>query len=194
MTTNEIAVGVQAGQADILQLWEAVRGFSYDRAYRWVRNGVTIDDLQQCAFLALVETVGSWDCDRGAFLTLYGLKLQAAFTEAAGLRTERDKRDPLRTAVSLDAPLTDDEGDPLTLSDVIPDPAAMAAINSVAELDFQRRRHSALEKALARLPEAQRAAVVGRCCYGRRVDASAYNAGMRALRHPSISQELRQYV
>ena len=194
MTTNEIAAGVQGGQADYLQLWEAVRGFVHDRAYRWARalNGVTIDDLQQCAFLALVETVGSWDKDRGAFLTLYGLKLQAAFTEAAGLRTERDKRDPLRTAVSLDTPLTDNEADSLTLSDVIPDP--VAAIDTVAELDFQQRRHNALEKALARLPEAQRAAVVGKCCYGRRVDASAYNAGMRALRHPSISRELRQYV
>ncbi|WP_298030049.1 sigma factor [uncultured Dysosmobacter sp.] len=194
MTTNEIAAGVQAGQADYLQLWEAVRGFVYDRAYRWARYDVTIDDLQQCAFLALVEAVGSWDRDRGTFLTLYGLKLQAAFTEAAGLRTERDKRDPLRTAVSLDAPLTDDEGDSLTLSDVIPDPVAVAAINNVAEMDFQQRRHSALEKALARLPEAQRAAVVGKCCYGRRVDTRAYNAGLRALRHPSISRELRQYA
>ncbi|WP_298023491.1 sigma factor [uncultured Dysosmobacter sp.] len=192
MTTNEIAAGVQGGQADYLQLWEAVRGFAHDRAYRWVRYDVTIDDLQQCAFLALIEAVGSWDRDRGAFLTLYGLKLQAAFTEAVGLRTERDKRDPLRTAVSLDAPLTDDEGDPLTLSDVIPDPAA--SIDNVAELDFQQRRRTALEKALARLPEAQRAAVVGKCCYGRKVDTRAYSAGLRALRHPSISRELRQYV
>ena len=194
MTTNEIAAEVQGGQADYLQLWEAVRGFAHDRAYRWARalNGVTIDDLQQCAFLALVEAVGSWDRDRGAFLALYGLKLQAAFTEAAGLRTERDKRDPLRTAVSLDAPLTNDEGDPLTLSDVIPDP--VSTIDTVAELDFQQRRHNALEKALAGLPEAQQAAVVGKCCYGRRVDTRAYNAGLRALRHPSISRELRQYA
>ncbi len=194
MNANEIAAGVQVGQADYLQLWESVRGFARDRAYRWVRalNGVTIDDLQQCAFLALVEAVESWDKDRGAFLTWFNFKLQTAFTEAAGLRTERDKRDPLRMAVSLDTPLTDDEGN--TLADVVPDPAAELAVEAVVELDFQQRRRKALERALARLPEAQRAAVVGKCCYGRRVDVRAYNAGLRALRHPSISQELKQYV
>ena len=37
MTTNEIAAAVQVGQADILELWEAVRRFAHNRAYRWSR-------------------------------------------------------------------------------------------------------------------------------------------------------------
>lgn len=199
MTTNDIAAAVQAGQAGYLELWEAVQRFVHDRAYRWSaatagRSGMTIDDFMQCAFLALVEALEGWDRDKGAFITLYSLKLKTAFTEAAGLRTERDKRDPLRTAVPLDAPLTDDDGDPFTLSDILPDPAAVAAINDVAELDFQQRRHKALEMALATLPEDQRAAVVGRYYYGRKTDSRACGAALRALRHPSISRQLKQYA
>lgn len=199
MTTNDIAAAVQAGQAGYSELWEAVQRFAHDRAYRWARateghSGMTVEDFMQCAFLALVEALKGWDAKSGSFLTWYGLRLKSTFAEAAGLRTERDKRDPLRTAVPLDAPLTDNDGDPFMLSDIVPDPAAVAAINDVTELDFQQRRHKALEMALAALPEDQRAAVVGRYCYGRKTDTRACNAGLRALRHPAISRHLKQYA
>lgn len=199
MGTNEIAAAVQAGETDYLQLWEAVWRFAYDRAYRWAlategRSGMEVADFVQCAFLALVEAVEGWDSGKGAFLTLYGLKLKAAFAEAAGQRTERARRDPLRQAASLDAPLTDDDGDPFTLADVVPDPAAVAAIDAVGEFDFQQRRHKALEAALAKLSEAQQAAVVGRYCYGKKTDMRACGAALKALRHPSISQQLREYA
>lgn len=199
MGTNEIAAAVQAGETDYLQLWEAVQRFAYDRAYRWAlategRSGMEVSDFVQCAFLALVEAVDGWDSGKGAFLTLYGLKMKAAFTEAAGQRTERARRDPLRQAASLDAPLTDDDGDPFTLADVVPDPAAVAAIDAVEESDFQQRRRKALEAALAALPADQRAAVVGRYCCGQKTDTRACGAALRALRHPSISQTLKQYV
>lgn len=196
MTTNQIAAGVQAGEMGYLSLWEAVQRFSHDRVYRWAAlnstGSVTVEDLDQCAFLALVETVEAWDESRGAFLTLYGLKLQTAFSEAAGLRTQRSREDPLRMSVSLDAPLTDD-GEDFTLADTIEDPSAAAEIDDIVERDFQQRRRAALKAALATLPAEQRAAVVGRCCYGRRVDGRAYNAGIRALRHPSVSRALMEF-
>lgn len=199
MTTNESAVAVQAGQADYLQLWEAVQRFAHDRSYRWSMaiggsSGMTTEDFMQCAFLALVDALNGWDLKSGAFLTWYSLRLKSAFTEASGLRTERTKKDPLRKAIPLDAPLTDDEGDAFTLADIVPDPDAVADINHVAELDFQQRRHKALEAALAKLSEAQRAAVVGRYCYGKKTDMRACGAALKALRHPSISQQLRQYM
>jgi len=193
MTTNEIAAEVQAGEIGYLPLWEAVQRFVYGRAYRWMvlnnPGGVTADDLQQCAFLALVETVENWDPLRGGFLTLYNLKLGTVFLEAAGLRS---KRDPLRGALSLDAPLTDDEN--LTLADILEDPAAEAEIDNVAEQDFRQRRRKALQAALSTLPEAQRAAVVGWCCYDQKVDKQAYSAGIRALRCPAVSQGLREFL
>lgn len=212
MEASKIAAAVQAGQADRLELWEAVRRFAYDRAYRWCRamegrGGMVLEDYIQVAFLALLEALESWDPAAGAsFLTWYGLKLKGAFTEAAGMRTQRDKRDPIHHALSLDAPLTDSEsGEDLTLADVIEDPYAAAEVEAVAELDYQRRRTQALATALDGLTEDQRRAVVLRHCHGLTLDQTAARMGttrataraaeqkgLRLLRHPK-NRELRQY-
>lgn len=211
MTTNEIAAAVQSGQADRMELWEAVRRFSYDRAYRWYRamegrGGMMLEDYIQVAFLALLDALESWDPTVGAFNTWFGLKLKGAFTEAVGMRTQRDKRDPIHHALSLDAPLTDSEiGEDLTLADVIEDPYAAAEVEAVAELDYQQRRKQALAKALDSLAGDQRRAVVLRHCHGLTVDQTAdrmgttrataraaEQKGLRLLRHPK-NQELRRY-
>ena len=212
MTTNEIAAAVQAGQADILELWEAVQRFAHDRAYRWTRaakgrGGAVLDDLVQCAFIALLDAVQTWRPDSGAsFIGWYSLKLKAAFTEATGQRTERTRQDPLDRALSLDAPLTDSgSGEDLTLADVIEDPRSEEEIEAVAELDYQQRRREALTKALNGLTEDQRRAVVLRHCHGLTLDQTAARMGttkstaraaeqkgLRLLRHP-INRELRMY-
>lgn len=211
MEASKIAAAMQAGQADRLELWEAVRRFAYDRAYRWCRamegrGGMVLEDYIQVAFLALLEALESWDPAAGAFLTWYGLKLKGAFTEAVGMRTQRDKRDPIHHALSLDAPLTDSEsGEDFTLADVIEDPYAAAGVEAVAELDYQRRRTQALATALDGLTEDQRRAVVLRHCNGLTLDQTAARMGttrataraaeqkgLRLLRHPK-NRELRQY-
>lgn len=211
MTTNEIAAAVQTGQADVLELWDAVQRFAHDRAYRWTRaakgrGGAVLDDLVQCAFIALLDAVQTWRPEGGAFLTWYGLKLKTAFTEATGQRTERTRQEPLDRALSLDAPLTDSEsGEGFTLADVIEDPYAAAAVEAVAELDYQQRRREALTKALNGLTEDQRRAVVLRHCHGLTLDQTAARMGttkstaraaeqkgLRLLRHP-INRELRMY-
>ena len=211
MEASKIAAAVQAGQADRLELWEAVRRFAYDRAYRWCRamegrGGMVLEDYIQVAFLALLEALESWDPAAGALLTWYGLKLKGAFTEAVGMRTQRDKRDPIHHALSLDAPLTDSEsGEDLTLADVIEDPYAAAEVEAVAELDYQQRRKQALAKALDGLTEDQRRTVVLRHCHGLTLDQTAARMGttrataraaeqkgLRLLRHPK-NQELRRY-
>ncbi|MFR2563131.1 MAG: sigma factor [Anaeromassilibacillus sp.] len=94
------------------ELWEAVRRFAHDRAYRWCRAmdgraGMVLEDYIQVAFLALLDALEGWDPAAGAFLTWYSLKLKGAFTEAVGMRTQRDKRDPIHHALSLDAPFMD---------------------------------------------------------------------------------------
>ena len=212
MTTNEIAAAVQAGQADILELWEAVQRFAHDRAYRWTRaakgrGGAVLDDLVQCAFIALLDAVQTWRPDSGAsFIGWYSLKLKAAFTEATGQRTERTRQDPLDRALSLDMPLLDGNlAEDLTLADVIEDPRSEEEIEAVAELDYQQRRKQALATALDGLTEDQRRAVVLRHCHGLTLDQTAARMGttraaartaeqkgLRLLRHP-INRELRMY-
>lgn len=213
MTTNEIAAAVQTGQADWLELWEAVRRFAYGRAYKWSvamngRGGMVLDDYLQYAFLALVEAVESWKPAGGAFITWYGLKLKAAFTEACGQRTERDRQDPIQSALSLDVPLTDSEsGEDFTFADVLEDPAAAAEFYMVAEQDFCEGLCSAVSRALDTLSAEQRRAIILRYIRGltlaqtaermhtTRATARAAEAkALRLLRHPKNRRELQVYL
>lgn len=84
--TNEIAVAVQAGNADILALWAAVERYAAKRANRWNKAfqgsyGVTLDDLMQTAFIALAKAVELWDQERGSFIGVYELQLKSAYAE-----------------------------------------------------------------------------------------------------------------
>lgn len=211
METSQIAAAVKRGEADLLELWEAVRRFAHDRAYRWIRAtegraGMVLEDFLQVAFLAVIDALEGWEPDKGAFITWYGLRLKSAFAEAAGQRTQRDKRDPLQNCVSLDMPLTDSEGDHLFLGDVLPDPEAEQIIEDIAERDRLQRLHSALYRALLTLSEQQRRAVVLRHCYGltlnetaarmgttRATAITAEQKGLRLLRHPKNSRELKMH-
>lgn len=89
MTNEELARAIQGGDKDkLLELWGAVRRFAHDRAYRWTmavggRAGLSVDDFEQGAFLALLEALEGWEDRGGSFLTWYGLKLRGAFLRPA---------------------------------------------------------------------------------------------------------------
>lgn len=192
MTTNEIAAAVQSGQVDVLWLWQATRRFALQQANRWCRamegrGGVEVDDLEQVAFLTLLDTLDGWEAQRGSFLTLYGLKLKTAFAAATWLRTERDKRDPLNSALSIDAPQVDREDEPFTIADTVPDTAAEAAFDAV---DLQTAVHAAL----AVLTPEQYKAIVGEFWFGQKADSKTRSAALKRLRHPSVSSGLRMYL
>lgn len=199
MSNEELAAAIQAGDiGQLLQLWEHVRRFAVKQAGRWCRAlgdraGVTQEDLTQCAFLALLDALSGYDPGGGSFIGWYALRLKMAFTVACGVRTKRDLNDPLQSALSIDAPLTDNEGDPFTLADVTEDPAAEAAIQSVEERDRMQRLHDALEAAISTLPSDQQAAIKEKYYRGGTADTRTVNAALRALRHPSISRELKQF-
>ena len=198
MTTDEIAAAVQAGEADILELWRAVERFAKKQALRWCRawegrGGVVLDDLMQASFLALLDALVSWKSDGGTFIGLYAMKLKTAFAAVYGQRTERERRDPLQYAISLETPL-EDSNEELTVADTVPDPAAELAFDEVSEADMAQRLHGALENALATLPQEQADALRTKYYEERPADAMACQKGLRALRHPNISKELRGFL
>ena len=203
MTNEELARQIQQGERGlILSLWEQVRRFAPQQARRWAylgRGGVTMEDLEQAAFLALLDAPEGWKSAEGQFLTWYGLRLKSAFTAATGQRTKRDQMDPLQSRISLDAPLTDREGNPFTLEDTIPDPQAEAAMERIGVWD-------ALYTAVEGLPAPQREELRRRYWLGqstaeisaatgsteqevRKLEAAA----LRTLRHPRVSRSLRVY-
>ena len=197
MTTDKIAAAVQAGDSDILELWQAVERFAKKQALRWCRawegrGGVVLDDLMQASFLALLDALSSWKSDGGTFIGLYAMKLKTAFATVYGQRTERERRDPLQYAISLETPL-EDNNEELTVADTVPDPAAELAFDDVAAADMACRLHDALENALSTLPQEQADALRMKYFEGLQADAKTCQKGLRALRHPSISRELKQF-
>lgn len=208
MTNEELAQQIQQGERDlILPLWEQVRRYTHDRAYKWFRatngrGGQTVQDLEQEAFLALLEALEGWDEEAGPFLPWYSLRLKATFTAATAQRTQRDRKDPLQDCLSLDAPLTDQEGDPFTLEDTIPDQRAEDDLNTVEERD----RQAAIRRVLDSLQAEQRRVILLRYFHGLTREQTAQRLhltktrantieqkALRLLRHPVNSRVLLQY-
>lgn len=113
-------------------------------ARRWHRafngsRGVVLDDLEQVGFLALTKAAETWNPDSGAFSTWLTFQLKTAFAAAYFMRTERDRKDPLNDAVSLDTPPTGTDED-VMLRDIIPDAAAELAFEDVEHKDLWQRR------------------------------------------------------
>ena len=208
MTNEELALQIRAGErCRITELWAQVRRFALWRARRWAAfgRGVTVDDLEQEAFIALLDALERWREADGPLLSVYALRLKAAFTEATGQRTQRDRLDPLDRALSLDAPLSDDP-DADTLEAVVEDPAGAAAIEEAEAHSDHQQLHGILDHARGALPAEQREVVRRRYSRGQTVAEIATATGvpetegrkleaaaLRVLRHPRVSQVLREY-
>ena len=209
MSNEELAQRIQQGERDlILQLWAQVRRYAHDRAYKWHRatggrGGVTLNDLEQEAFIALLEALEGWDEKAGKFLTWYDLRLKAAFTAATMQRTKRDMKDPLESALSLDASLLDGEDDPFILADVVADPRAEDDLNTVEERD----RQAAIRRVLNSLQVEQRRVILLRYYHDMtreqtaqrlhltKTRAAAIEAkALRLLRHPVNSRVLLEHI
>ena len=208
MSNEGLAAAIRAGERGrIMELWGQVRRFALWRARRWAvfGGGVTVDDLEQEAFIALLDALERWREADGPLLSVYALRLKAAFTAATGRRTQRDLLDPLDRALSLDAPLSDDP-DADTLEAVVEDPAGAAAIEEAEAHSDHQQLHGILSLALDALPAEQQEVVRRRYYQGQTVAEIAAATGasekevrkleaaaMRALRHPKVSKVLQAY-
>lgn len=98
--------------------------------------------------------------------------LKNAFYAAAGKRSERQRRDPLHHAVSVDAPAYMDEAGP-TVAEIVPDESAALAF-AVVECEDCR---GVIAAALDSLPDGQGKLL--RCYYlrGIGIDSAAAGAG-----------------
>ena len=188
MSNEELVALIQAGDRDrIVELWHQVRRMVYKRAARWAGlGGTTIEDLTQAGFIAMLRAVDSYDPSRGTkFSTHLFQRLRAELSAATGYSSKTSWFDPLQNAVSLDAPLTDEED--ATLADFIPDPAAAAEMGN-AEVRI------GVAAILAELPEDQQRAVRGKYWHDLTVDKKTLNAAMKRLRHPDCSRRLKAYL
>ena len=141
--------------------------------------------------------------EAGPFLPWYSLRLKAAFTAATAQRTQRDRKDPLQDCLSLDAPLTDREGDPFTLEDTIPDQRAEDDLEAVEE----REKQAAIWRVINSLQAEQRQVILLRYYHDLTRDQTAQRLHLtktrastieakvlRLLRHPVNSRVLLAHI
>lgn len=158
MTNEELVELIQAGDSEKLSdLWEQVERFVELKANRFIRSTPFSDDLaedlKQAGFLAVVNAAAAFDLDRGfTFLSYLPYHLKVEFYKALGLRTERQRRDPLHTARSLETVLMEsDNGDALTIEDTqgAPDPG----YEDTEQRIYIDELRAALESEIDLLPE-----------------------------------------
>ena len=120
-------MSIRAGDQDlILPLWEQVRGFVVKQAqirlHNYPSRAVDEDDLIQAGFVAMMEAVKTYRDDMECgFIGWLAFHLKTSFNETIGVRSKRQKRDPIHHCLSLDAPISDDDPD-LFLGDTVADP------------------------------------------------------------------------
>lgn len=199
MSNEELCTAIQQGQTERLsELWGQVERFiaqqSRRRAYALHGlGGVTQEDLYQSGFLALIDAVNRFDPNVGmSFVGFLSFALKTAFANASGFHTKRGKLDPLQNATSLDAPISGEGLDDLTLSEVIIDPAAEAAIDDISD-------SAVFAEALSKLSPDQAEVIKGKYFYGMQLDElgpqakKLESAAIRVLRHPKNRKVLWPY-
>ena len=213
MTNEQLVVRIQAGETELLpELWGQVERFVSMRAALRVRalggsGGVTVEDLLQSGYLAMLSAVEGFDQEGGmSFVGWLNLSLKTAFAEAVGCRSRRQALDPIHRAGSLDAPLGDDE-DGADVGDLQGDPRAEAEFEAVEAGIWLEQLHAALDRAMRLLPKDERAVLTVRFYQGKTVQETgralsmgrdaAYRMERRALwalrRSPAFA-ELRQFA
>lgn len=160
-TNEELAAMISAGAKELTEtLWIQVEDLAKWKANRYLSalklhgstHGLEFDDLSQIAFLAMLDAITTYKPESGLFATWYVIHIQKAFVESAGLRTKKGRCDPINCSTSLDLLLSDDP-DADSLHELIPDPEATAALDSVEEQIWHDQLHDTLDDLLAELPE-----------------------------------------
>lgn len=213
MTNEQLVERIQAGEREwLLELWQQVERFVAMRSIMRVRalnggGGVTVDDLIQSGYIAMVSAAESFDPEQGmAFVGWLNLALKTAFAEAIGRRSRRQSLDPLHRAGNLDAPIGDDE-DGATVGDLQADPSADTGFAEAEGRIWGEQLHAALEKSLGLLPEDERTIIIIRFYQGKTVReagrilsvgpgkaASLERRALGSLRRSPACAELRRFA
>lgn len=157
--TNEaLAARAKAGDKEAAaQLWQQNRGLlgTWGRrlyaAYREraAASGVTLEDVEQISFPAVAAAACGYDTAQGTQFTTYlAYHFRREFFALVGLRTERQKQEPLCRACSLDAPIDAEDAEGTTRGELVPDAGAAAQMENAEEKIWTEQLHAALEDSL----------------------------------------------
>ncbi|WP_050696552.1 sigma-70 family RNA polymerase sigma factor [Anaeromassilibacillus senegalensis] len=142
-------------QAAAAQLWEQVKRLVFLFAFKFFHAqrpacascGVEIEDVQQEAFLAVIDAVEDFSPAKGYKFNSY-LRFHAKnrFNALIGYRGNRAPR-PLDRSASLDEAVAGEDDD-LSLLELVEDPTAAGAFEDAEEREYTRQLYTALQQAM----------------------------------------------
>ena len=211
MTNEELAIEIQNGKTEYYPvLWDQVERFIKKMANERIRVlpkdvDVEFDELYDSGFFAVVRAVKYFKPEKDyTFLTCLGNTLKTAFSEVTGIRTAKGRNDPLRYALSFDAPVANDK-ETITLADVIADDTDF--VEESTQRANKKAMRKALDSALDKLSPKEAEVIRLQYYSGYSVEQTAEAMGldqtrvsslrhsaMSRLRTPEILAELEQYT
>ena len=150
------------------QLWAVNEDFIQRKTLHWYnrykdtadRLGLTIEDLVQEGYFALIYAAKHYDAERGDFTAYLNYAIlhqirKATCDEHTRLVTTRDGRqirisaNLLNNCISLDVNLDSDDENSSTRGEITEDPAASQAFQKSEDEIYTKELHTALEEAMA---------------------------------------------
>ena len=162
------------------------------------------DDLFDSGYFAMLEAIKYFKPETGyTFLTFLGNPLKTAFNETISGRARVKKYDPLKSAISLDTPIGDDEEQ--TLGNILADDTDIA--EGVIEGIAQQELHNDLEAALKTLESTEEKVIRLYYYYGLNLERIGEelnitgakvrvikDSALRKLRKPDIRRLLEKHI
>ena len=213
LTIEETVVEIQNGRGDLMpDLWAKVERLTAWAARRVLgkftgNNEIEFEDLYSTGYIALVDAVRTYQPGMAAFSTHFMYHLKSAFAAAYGYNGYRRQMDPIHNHRSIDAPVTDKDGNQTAVSDLIEDQTATQTMASVEDSIFQKELRQALDSLLEDLPEGcgkvLQLRYYGDMTFQAVADETGVDVakvvnlerkGIRRLREPSRAKQLRPFV
>lgn len=157
MTNEELVQAIQEGQKELAAvLWDQVKAWIHAKAVSFFyskgrERGLTVADLEQTGFLAMIDAADHYEQDRGNFLSCLTVYLYSSFYTAAGFRTAKQVCDPINSPTSIYQTVNDD--DDISIIDLQQSP--QDPIAEAEERIYNEQLRADLLRELARLPEPQ---------------------------------------
>lgn len=165
MTNEELVQQIREGDEDLIpKLWANVQKLLYmmaQRVYITMRGrcehvGLELADLEQEAYFAFIEALKAYDPESGyAFTTYLRYPFQNHVSKLLGLRSARQKNEPLSTSTSLHKLVEDADGDSCELLDLLPDEHSTDFVQRIDD----ESEAGTVRAAVDALPEPQKCAV-----------------------------------
>ncbi len=154
---KDLVIKAQNGDKQAVKiLWDKVKRLAYKKCLKWynhnpnrfIRLGLTIDDLEQECYIAMVKCLERYKDDKGMTFGnyFYNYYVTKALSELAGLRNKKDKL--LLDIKSIDEAIESEEE--YTLLDIIEDDTAVQDFEKVEHKIKIKQLHTVLDEIMTK--------------------------------------------